>query len=384
MATVNPPAVSVQGSSASAPSPSPPSKPPAPSLPDLSFPFASQADVIRAEQKDAYVKYTLREMVKEVYQSFFGTRSLMNNVPLLSTASDTAYYALTTLVGSQTLGEEYTEILPYALASEEFPRLPRRSMWIGLHVLAPYLWNRTLNRAVRENQMGSPVSSGAFGVARRLPRKDTDDLDLAEDAEEEEGPVPKITLQTLAKEQLDKLWRWFVKWAPTIRKFMGTEFRALHLAIFYFVGAYYNIANRLLRIRYIFTRQLAPNEQPISYEFLGLLIAIQIAVSLYIRLRGGKARLGSADPNSIDEEADEEEERGEELLGAELEKLGMIKVEQKKCTLCLEPRKVPTATPCGHVFCWKCIGDWCQNKPECPLCRQDINPSHLIPLYNYA
>ena len=42
-------------------------------LPDpLAFPFASQADVIRAEQKDAYVKFTLRELMKDVYGSVFG------------------------------------------------------------------------------------------------------------------------------------------------------------------------------------------------------------------------------------------------------------------------------------------------------------------------
>jgi hypothetical protein len=51
-----------------------PSQPPAPAELPLAFPFASQADVIRAEQKDGFVKYTLREMVKDVYGSIFGRR----------------------------------------------------------------------------------------------------------------------------------------------------------------------------------------------------------------------------------------------------------------------------------------------------------------------
>ena len=68
---------------------------------------------------------------------------------------------------------------------------------------------------------------------------------------------------------------------------------------------------------------------------------------------------------------------------------------RKRCSLCMEGLQAPTCAPCGHVYCWSCIGSWMttssnastvngQSSGRCPVCRRPLRPEALRPLFGYS
>jgi len=57
---------------------------------------------------------------------------------------------------------------------------------------------------------------------------------------------------------------------------------------------------------------------------------------------------------------------------------------QFECNICLDTAKDAVISYCGHLFCWPCLNQWLETKPNhqtCPVCKAGISCDKVIPLY---
>lgn len=55
-----------------------------------------------------------------------------------------------------------------------------------------------------------------------------------------------------------------------------------------------------------------------------------------------------------------------------------------ECNICLDTASDAVISLCGHLFCWPCLHQWLDTRPQrqiCPVCKAGIGRDKVVPLY---
>lgn len=301
---------------------------------------ATAPELVRCNQKDRFYTDQLTSSISELTRKFLPLRLWLRWQRELQLVAELSYYGLTTVLGNQTLGEEYCNVIQVG------PTMAGRYTAVGF-----------IRRLL-------PVAMQTFGVY--LMEKSLAILHR------------KIVERNLSSLQLSE------RGYQLLEKIIGyvedviTSVSRMHLALFYLHGLYYHIGKRLAGVKYLMIRYHSSwakiNSAMDTYRVLGWLILIQLAIQAFkLCYKVVKKR------KDVEEDGKSE---GEVSMNAEGTITGVAS--QFKCPLCLEWCASQTATVCGHIFCWTCICEWTSEKTECPVCRTTVQPQQLVCLQHFV
>lgn len=306
---------------------------------------AGAPELVKCNQKDKFYTEHLTSLLSDITRQTLPLRLWLQWQRELQLLAELGYYGLTTVIGNQSLGEEYCNVVqvgPFQNSRWVPAGFGRRLLAILLQTVGVYAVEKgleTLHRRVRDRALGPRLSEREYNVLESA-------LGALED-------------------------------------FVSGVSR-LHLALFYIYGLYYYLGKRLAAVKYLMIRYSTGQGQELSslgtYRVLGWLSLVQITIQvmkfLYKAVKK-RREVGSTEDLPSGEDS---KEGGMRFAREEVE----VNVASTfRCPLCFELCEHQTATVCGHIFCWKCISEWTSDKSECPVCRSHVQPQQIVCLQHF-
>ncbi|WFD30869.1 peroxisome biogenesis factor 10 [Malassezia sp. CBS 17886] len=248
----------------------------------LSYPLSAQSEIVRAHQKDTYYRDLFHAQLKEVVTDILGAGRTHVYAEVLSLVASVGYFALSTLGGAQSLGEEYVNAMMRHRPSGRIVNAKRRALFIALYIVAPYALVRAygaLRRAlVRRAEAMVQSRQRALLRAQQLGDK----------GGSQSPRRASLAQRTSAAYRASVLW--LARTLPGSHVLGASDgwlaqASAAQLAVFYLFGRYYTLAHRLVGVDYLYASARRPSGRPQSYEVLGVFLVVQLLVTTGLRLR---------------------------------------------------------------------------------------------------
>uniref|UniRef100_A0A673IAK1 RING-type E3 ubiquitin transferase n=1 Tax=Sinocyclocheilus rhinocerous TaxID=307959 RepID=A0A673IAK1_9TELE len=298
---------------------------------------ANQPQLIRSSQKDEYYQNNLTNNANELFHTFAGSKRWFQWRKEIELLSDLTYYVLTTSSGDyQTLGEEYVSIIQVDPSKRRIPSRMRRTALIVCHTIVPYLLDKVLICIENELEAEAPQTSRTWRPLSHV----------------------RLWIQRAVGMLTESQRKALIPLVFALQQGITLLYR-LHVALFYITGAFYHIGKRTAGVSYLRVGNVAGDDPRISnsYRLLGALSLLQLGITLTLQFNNLRQRqrrsIQSCQSSS----------------------------RSSRCVLCLEERRNTSSTPCGHLFCWECITEWCNTKAR--LLYNKFQPHRLVFLRNY-
>ncbi|CEP62320.1 ubiquitin-protein ligase peroxin 10 LALA0_S05e02938g [Lachancea lanzarotensis] len=327
---------------------------------------ANTASIVQSHQKDEQIETLLTTKLQTLAKKLKGQYFANVYGTELGIAAKIVYLGLTTLRGKRTLGEEYVSLVHLDRKGQRATTSKQRLLFILSYTLLPYVLSRTLKHFLR-----------IYNKAKNLDKEE-------QDANEQLTVVPSRfswLIQLIESHDLQVILN---------------AITDIHLIIFYFKGSFYHISKRIFGLRYYGAHAIDESEEKFrqssdkTYRILGSILLLKIISKDLPQFwnwctksffdADEKKDKTALDQQSLVLSGIPSNDQIDHIHLENTEELTFIKESSRKCVLCLEWMTDPSCGPCGHVFCWSCLLDWSEKRPECPLCRQTCRMESILPI----